>query len=414
MLSRHLVVRVIYTARFTILAASHLVILIVYVRENVIVKLKLAARRQPEKVVPAYTVRKALNNTLSRFGSIICVYWLVSVSACQSSGPQYRVIESGFTKFEDLFTLVDTIRLDASVLIGQIGFVDMSDRGEFLVTDDVMRTLHVFTASGRHVRTIDISRCNPEDGGSLLSARFLTKGGMIATTPRGVYTINPDGSCNQRLLEIPPNRPSFCERQDTVYFMNHVARPPQIHAYSLESGNVRNYDLRKPKFPSSTAVKMGYIGRQIACFDRGIFYRYAESSDGEPLWSASDPVLFQPKSYRPPERDATAREMNILTSQLRELAYEFTYSHGIFGLDENHRLVTFQYPTEFNMNIVNMDAETSISTTDNQNLGIMLAKEGRMYTLGDYELLPSGETGNRTLEVWQFHPFESPYSRTRR
>lgn len=407
-------VQVIYIARFANLAASHLAKLIVYARGNVIVKIKIAVRRQQGKVVPAYTVRKLLNNTLSRFGSITCVFCLVSISACQTSGPQYRVMESDFMEFEDLFTPVDTIRLDASVLIGQIGFVDMSDRGELLVTDDVMRTLHVFTASGWHIRTIDISLCNPEDGGSLLSARSLMEGGMIVTTPWGVYTVNADGSCNQRLLEIPPNRTSFCERQDTVYFMDHVTRPPQIHAYSLESGNVRSYNLRKPKFPRSTAVKIGYIGRQIACFDHGIFYRYAEDSDGEPLWSGNDPVLFRPMSYRPPERDATAQGMNNLTSQLQKLAHEFTYSDGIFELDENHRMVTFQYPTKVNMNIVNMDAEIGISTTDDQNLGIMLTKKGLMYTLGDYELLPSGETGNRTLEVWQFHPFESPHSEARR
>ncbi len=316
-------------------------------------------------------------------------------------------------EFEDLFTPIDTIRLDASVLIGQIGFVDMSDREEFLVTDDVMRMLYVFTASGRHVRTIDISRCNPEDGGSLLSARFLKNGDMVAVTSRGVYALNADGSCKQRLLGILPNRPSFCERQDTVYFIDPSARPPQIHAYSIESGIVRDYDLRKPKFPRSTAVKRGYIGRQIACFDRGTFYRYAESSDGEPLWLGSDPVLFQPMSYRPPEQDMTSQG-NDRVYELQELAHEFTYSDGIFELDENHRMVTFQYPTEFNMTIVNMETETSISTTDDQSLDIMLTKKGLMYTLGGYELLPSGETGNRTLEVWQFHPFESSHSETRR
>lgn len=47
-------------------------------------------------------------------------------------------------------------------------------------------------------------------------------------------------------------------------------------------------------------------------------------------------------------------------------------------------------------------------------LGIMLTRNGLMYTLGDYEQLPSGEKGNRALEVWQFHPFESSHSETTR
>ena len=318
-------------------------------------------------------------------------------------------------EFEDLFTPVDTIRLDASVLIGGFGFVDLSDQGEFLVTEfPTERVVHVFSASGQLVRTIEVSRCNPEDSGSLLSARFLRNGEMIVTSPWGVYALNADGSCKQRLLEITPNRPSFCERKDTVYFLDPSARPPRIRTYSIESGIVRDYELRKPKFPRSTSMKRGYTGRQIACFDHGIFYRYAEDSDGEPLWPESDLVLFQPMSYRPPERDLGSQGMNNVTSELQELAREFTYSNGIFELDQNHRMVTFQYPTEVNVNIVNMDTEASVSTTTDPGAFIMMAKDGLVYFAGDYEQLPSGETGNMMLEVWQFRPFDSPDSETRR
>ncbi len=317
-------------------------------------------------------------------------------------------------EFEDLFTPVDTVRFDTSVLIGGINFIDLSDQGEFLVTDDITRALHIFTASGRHVRTIEISRCNPEDGGGPLSARFLRNGSMIATTPGGVYAINADGSCKQRLLELPPNRPSFCERQDTVYFLNPSARPPLIHAYSPKSDTVRNYALREPKFPRSASIKGGIEGREITCFDRGIFYRYAESSDGESLWPRSYPVMHQPMGYRPPERDLGSRGISNLTSELQELAREFTYSDGIFELDENHRIVTFQYPTEVNMNIVSMDTEASVSTALGPGKWVKMAKDRLVYFVGDYEQLPSGEMGNRVLEVWRFHPFESSYSETMR
>jgi len=73
--------------------------------------------------------------------------------ACQSSGPEYRVVESEFVEFEDIFTAVDTIRFDASVLIGEIGFVDLSDEGEFIVTDFTQRVIYIFSNSGRHIRT---------------------------------------------------------------------------------------------------------------------------------------------------------------------------------------------------------------------------------------------------------------------
>ncbi len=332
-----------------------------------------------------------------------CILGLACISACQPEEVRYRVIDSsGLVEAEDLFTPVDTVRFDASVLIGTIRFVDISGKGDFLLTDDVMRALHVFTASGDHIRTFKVTQCNPEDNLRPRSAKFLENGNMIAVTSRGVYTFNADGSCKERLPTLIRDNASFCERQDTVYFISPSRRPwPQIHAYSIESGTIRNYDLRVPQFPRTTGVKRGLRGRQIACFERGIFYRYAEDSDGEPLFLDNDPVVHRPMFYRPPKRDATSG--NII-GDLRDLRMEFTYSHGLFELDDDHRLVTFEYPAEANMNIVNMDTQTSVSIAT--DWWIMLARDGLLYVYGDNELLSSGEVGNKTLEVWQFHPFD--------
>jgi len=346
-----------------------------------------------------------MKETTDRFFCFFCALGLICISACQPTGPHYRIVKSGFVEFGNLFTPVDTIRFDASNLIGTMDVVDRSSRGEFLITDGVMRVFHVFNAFGRHLHTFNASRCNPEDNGRPQSAKFLKDSSIIVTTTEGTYAFNANGSCKKRLTEIVPVQRSFCERQDTVYFLHIGPKPPQIYAYSIESSVLRKYNLRMPAFSLTTVVKRGYRGRQIACFNQGVFYRYAESSDGEPLWPGSDPVLHEPMHYRPPQRDASSREINHLTYELMDLAREFTYSSGIFELDEEHRIVTFERSPKANINIVNMNIETSVSTES--DLHLMLAKDGFIYTLGEYEKLPAGDTGNRTLEVWQFHPFES-------
>ena len=310
---------------------------------------------------------------------------------------------------EDLFRPADTVRFDASVLIGSMRFVDVSAQGEFLITDDVSKAFHVFSSSGNHVHTFTAYQCNPEDRGHLLSARFLTGGRMIATTSSGVYAFNADGSCEKRLLEITANRPSFCEWRGSAYFLVLNLPTPKIYAYSIESGVVRDYDLRKPKFPGVTSVKRGRIGRQIACFDHGVFYRYPESSDGEPLFPGNAPVIHRPTFYRPPQRDMKKiDDMGPRMDDLMELSREATYTSGLFELDEIHRLVTFEtsrYRTP--LNIVNTETQTSVSTVT--DLRFKLAKHGFMYVLGDFEPLPSGEVGNRMLELWRFSPFEAPH-----
>ena len=354
----------------------------------------IAALKRLQKIGLAYIVS---NRTLW----IACILGFVYISACQPEEVRNRVVNSsGFVEAEDLFTPVDTVRFDASVLIGSTSFVDLSGKGNFLLSDDVMKALHVFTASGSHIRTFKVTQCNPEHDGSLRSAKFLENGDMMVATSQGVFTFNADGSCKERLPNPIIDNASFCERRDTVYFFS-PSRRPQMHAFSIESGTIRDYDLRMPQFPRTTSVNRGYWGRQIACFERGVFYRYAESSDGEPLFLDDDPVVHRPMFYRPPKRDIIGRD---LTGELMDLGKEFTYSHGLFELDDDHRLVTFEYPAEANMNIVNMDTQTSISTKS--DLFIKLAREGFLYVSGDYELLPSGEMGNKTLEVWKFHPFD--------
>lgn len=355
-----------------------------------------------------------MNNALiaipghSRLGMLSVFLAIACVSACQPAGRSFRVVESEYREFGDLFSRADTVRFDASVLIGSMDFVDISDQGEFLITDNQSKAFHVFTASGSHVRTITVSQCNPEDGGSLASARFLEDGSVVATTAYGVYAFNADGSCRRRLLELTPNRPSFCEWRGLLYFLNASLRPPKIHAYSMESGIIEDYDLREPEFPIMAAVSRGRQGRSIACFERGIFYRYAESVDAEPLWPGSELVTHRPTFFRPLRRDlASTDDMGARVDDLVELLRESTNLNGIFKLDETHRLVAYKPWRENALNIVNMETQTSVSTKT--DLSFILAQHGLVYMLGDYEVLPSGDVGNQMLEVWRFRSFEASH-----
>ncbi len=56
--------------------------------------------------------------------------------------------------FDELFVLQDTLRLDPSMLIGQVGFLDISARDEILVTDHVANSVYLFWELRRKVDRI--------------------------------------------------------------------------------------------------------------------------------------------------------------------------------------------------------------------------------------------------------------------
>ena len=364
---------------------------------------------------PASAVRRGLRRldvACAVFWScpIACLLALACVTACQRAGHSYRVVDSEFMEFEDLFRPVDTVRLDASVLIGSMTFMEVSDRGEFLISDDQMKAFHAFAASGEHVRSFTVSGCNPEDSGRLYSARFLEDGSILAATSRTVYAFNADGSCEKRLMDLPSTHPSFCEWQGHTYFLDTSPSPPRIYAYSMEAGIVAKYELRTPEFPSLTSVYRGLEGRAMACFEEGVFFRYVESSDAEPMMPGNNPVMHRPTHFRPVQRDMiTTKGMGAGADDFLDLLRKATFASGIFELDESHRLVKFHtWGRDTPINIVNMETQTSASTIT--DMRVEVAEDGLLYVLGEYEPLPSGEVGNRMLEIWRFRPFEPAHA----
>ena len=370
-------------------------------RVDVVEPVRRLAQGRPRPGIACIAIRGQV-----RVGLVALFLALTCISACRPSGQSYRVVDSEFMEFEELFSPEDTVRFDASVLVGSMSFVDLSDQGDFLITDDQMNAFHVFSPSGNHVRTFTVSQCNPEDSGLLYSARFLEYGSVVAKTSSGTYALNADGSCIKRLLELPSIRPSYCEWRGHTYFLNTSLSPPRIYAWSLDSGIVEEYDLRMPAFPSITSAYRGIVGRELACFEQGVFFRYAESSDAEPLFPGHAPVLHRPTFFRPIRRDMIRTDdMGARADDVLELMREATFSSGIFELDESHRLVKFHtWGRETQINIVNMETETSVSSIT--ELLLEVAEHGILYVSGDYESLPSGEVGNQMLEVWRFIPFE--------
>ncbi len=345
---------------------------------------------------------------------VLCAFHLACVllvAVCSRPDVPVTVIESEQVEFDDLFTVVDTVRLDASVIIGRISFLDVSTSGNFLVADRGQKALHLFSPSGGHIRTFSTALCNPEKDTTPQSARFLADGRMLVHTLGGTHLFTAEGACVKSVDDWPNHLRSFCERSDSVYVLSRYTPNQRVLVFSASLDFVRDHSIPSSNFPGVTRIFGGTVGREIACLDHGVYYRYPESSDGRPLFGAENAILHKPFFFRPLSRDRSTSGksgMNARVDEFLEIISEYTLSEGIFALDGDHRMLTFttkslnlDVPTA--INIVSLGARPSMSIFTERR-GIRLAKNGLLFLQGDYEVLANGEYGNPILEVLRFTP----------
>ena len=341
--------------------------------------------------------------------SLVCV---LSLSACTSPTKPAPVVESTPMAFEDLFTAVDTLRLDASTLIGRISFMDVSESGDVLISDALQKVMYIFSPSGAHSRTLSATSCHPERDPEPMSARFLDDGRIVASTVGGTYLFSADGSCEKTVRDWPRSCPSFCERRDSVYVFDRFMSSPRILVFSPSLDFVRDYDLSPPEFPGIFGIYLGNVGLELACFDHDVLYRYPESSDGQSLFAGEKVVLHKPAFFVPPPRDRSTSgndDMGARLDEFMEISGVSTLADAIFALGDDHRLIKFStgpldQSVSVALSVVDHEKQTSVSILTDRR-GPALAKNGLLYFNIGNEVLDSGKVGNPMFEVVRFRPF---------
>ena len=127
---------------------------------------------QPELEMP-----NRLDNILS--GLAVFVGALLILGGCRAN--DQRIIVSTHKDFEDLFALVDTIQFDESILVAQIISLDVSDEGQFLISDYSSGQIHVFSSSGGYEHSLQTESCPSDTEFRPLHARFLGGGRGIGS-----------------------------------------------------------------------------------------------------------------------------------------------------------------------------------------------------------------------------------------
>ncbi|MXZ18565.1 MAG: hypothetical protein F4069_06960 [Rhodothermaceae bacterium] len=342
------------------------------------------------------------------------------LTGCNTASYQSQVLDSPVVPFEELFDLADTIRLDPSIIIGQISFLDVNQEGSFLVADLVGRSVHLFSSSGEHIRPYPVPECLPDDAEnySPFSSRFLGNDYVVVMAFNGAVSVfSTDGRCIEATRRISKPSFGFCTSNDSILFLGppwpvrNSVEEPAIIIYSPELHKLGEVPVKWPEFPVLNMGRGGIVGRNIDCFSDGPFYIYLGSMDAIPVRSSGNILRQRPEFYEQRPRDLSP-DMSL--DAKREEWNNYITTDGIFALDGHTRMLVYRNIDDRwlpegaedlylyrGVSIASNKGEFSSLSTISSFVPLA-AGYGYLYGQADPELLPDGDIGNPLILRYRF------------
>ena len=312
-------------------------------------------------------------------------------------------IDLPLVSFEELFAPEDTIRLDSGVIVGRVDLLDINDSGELLVADGVSNNFVLFSDEGEHIRTYDLSTCLP--GARITQpsvAQFLPEDRLLLAQWAATAIVNRDGTCVASKVRLLPNVSAGCVHGDTIFMYSaRESRDRAVWVYndSLES-------LSKVPIAKTEHVYLNErgLGQSIGCFKDGPYHVYMESMDAKSVYFPGKTRTHRPSWHK------VRTEIIPYGSDLD------TFLEGITGYPNLSAI----YPLTPHVRLlrwfrINRGLPPGILSDHTSGIGIIsnteafqprsailpvrmvMAKDGHLYEVGDYEQLPDGEIGNQQL-----------------
>ena len=335
----------------------------------------------------------------------------ILAAACSSAQPEQEIMRSPIVPFGELFATHDTVRLDPSVLIGSIGYLDVNARGELLISDEIGRGIHRFSPSGRHLNSYTTLDCLPDEANFIPgSSRFIGDSEVVTFAfGRAAAFFDAEGNCASATRRLDAFSKAICARHDSLYLHRvYVRDEATIGVYSPSLEALGKLQIDSPRFVLLNQFFQGQPGRSLECFEDGPYYIYAESMDGEAAWSSGP--RFQPDFFeeRPEDlpKGASAQVLSTMSDEYPSAVAIFALDGltrmTVFGnLDERWRLDGTQSRIMVGLNIAsNAGHFTGRSTIS--SVYPRAAADGFFYVLGPHEALADGELGNPVIVRYRF------------
>ncbi len=352
---------------------------------------------------------------------VMRLWLLVAVLSvgCTAAPQESQILDAPVVPFDELFAPADTVRLDSSIIIGAIMFLDVNQEGDFLVTDFIGGGVNLFASSGEHIRTYAPQKCLPDDEDlTPYSARFAGRGHVV-TKDLGdrVVVLTADGRCISATRRMLHRTKGFCASGDSLFFL--VWPDPYITSsshnsvavYSLELQSLRDIPVEWPKFPRLNFPFSGKWDRSIDCFGDGPYFTYLESMDAIPVRVDAQSTQQRPEFYSPRPQDI---QRNMSREERSAEWNKYLTTDAVIALTSQTRMVLYRnladqwqlegvegagyhYGISIASNVGRFPPRSTI--TPDQPLA---AGYGYIYSQGDHEPLSDGDVGNPLILRYRF------------
>ena len=340
---------------------------------------------------------------------------ILLATGCESKIAENRILPSPVVPFSDLFVAVDTVRLDTSVVIGFVGVLDVSEAGEFLVTDHVGRGIHRFSASGTHERSYSTASCLPDEGNFMLrNSRFLGGGRVMTMSPGGAAAVfDAEGNCIAASRQLESFSRAFCTSGDSIFVHRiYVEGQAAMGVYTPALEALSDLTIDPPRFVRLNQFFSGQVGKSVACFEDGPYYVYLESMDGIAIRSNPSITRYEPDFYEMRPNDLSMTD-DVGARSTDRRAYASAIS--VFPLDASTRIVAFidlKPRWRLGDNAGTRSIGLSIASNTDRFPGRSTispvapraAGNGYLYAVGENELFPDGTVGNPVIIRYRFSP----------
>ena len=336
----------------------------------------------------------------------------ISAAGCLLENTKVATVRSPLVPFDELFVLQDTLRLDPIMLIGQVAFLDVSEREEILVTDHLANSAYLFSPSGSYIRSYSAPECLPDDADFYpWSTRFIGDGRIMTMRfAGGAVIFEADGTCFAEKRMLMPWAKAFCTYKDSIFAQQvHFEEQAMANVYSPMLETIGEVPVEPPRLTFLNTYFAGQRGRTIDCFDDGAYYIYAESMDATPVESSLSRIQYEPDFFEWRPRDfPDASPENKL-----ELQKEYPSTIAVFALNGSTRMVVYvDLDSRWSTSDVRAGEGFGLSVASNSGqfparstispVHPLAAGGGYFYAVGEHESLPNGEIGNPVILRYRF------------